>query len=208
VNEFFPGSIAVVIGYLLGSIPAAYIVTRLFVGKDIRQLGGGNAGTRNVFSEVGKRAGIIVGIVDLGKGAATIAVAYAFRVSLPFVLIAGLAAVAGHIWSIYRKFTGGNGLATTLGILAVLLPWELLIAIAVILVFIVITHNIILSVNISLFSVSVSTWFIEHSWQFAIYPLSLILVMMIHFLPKVRASFLKAGSKENFMAELLRCKKT
>ena len=60
VNEIVTGIIAVVIGYLLGSIPWAYIAARLIKGKDIRQIGGGNVGARNVFTEVGRGAGIAV----------------------------------------------------------------------------------------------------------------------------------------------------
>ena len=73
VNEVITGIIAIIIAYLLGSIPAAYIVTRLATSKDIRQLGGGNAGARNVFREVGLGAAIPVAIFDVGKGAAAVA---------------------------------------------------------------------------------------------------------------------------------------
>ncbi len=69
-------SIAIVLGYLLGSIPTAYIVTRMFLGKDIRQLGGGNVGGLNTFREVGAKAAMIVGLVDIGKRAAAVAIAY------------------------------------------------------------------------------------------------------------------------------------
>ena len=72
VNEI----IAVVIGYLLGSIPSAYIATRIATGKDIRQMGGGNVGGLNTFREVGFIASVPVAIVDLGKGAAAVAIAY------------------------------------------------------------------------------------------------------------------------------------
>ena len=94
------GFIALIIAYLLGSIPAAYIVTRLATGKDIRQLGGGNVGARNVFREVGRGAGIAVGIFDVGKGAAAVAIAH-WLLDAPelFVLGAGLVVVAGHISS-------------------------------------------------------------------------------------------------------------
>jgi hypothetical protein len=64
----FDGILAIVIAYLLGSIPSAYIVTRIKTGKDIRKLGGGNAGARNVFHEVGPWAAVIVGIADFVKG--------------------------------------------------------------------------------------------------------------------------------------------
>ncbi|GAI23122.1 unnamed protein product [marine sediment metagenome] len=68
--------IAIVLGYLLGSIPTAYIVARLATRKDIRKMGGGNVGGLNTFREIGFWAILPVAIVDLGKGAAAVAIAY------------------------------------------------------------------------------------------------------------------------------------
>jgi len=208
VNDIVTGIIAVIIAYLLGSIPSAYIITRLATGKDIRRLGGGNAGARNVFHEVGLWAAIIVGVFDVGKGAAAVAIA-SWLLGAPqlFVLAAGLAAVAGHMWSIYLKFTGGNGLAATIGVLSVLMTRELLIVIALILVFIVITRNPVLSVNISLLSVPVSAWFLEKSGLLVAFSIVLLLILVLNFLPTFRAALVKAGSKENFFNELLRREK-
>ncbi len=212
------GVIALVIAYLLGSIPSAYVITRLATGKDIRQLGGGNAGARNVFREVGLWAAIIVGVFDVGKGAAAVAIAYRL-LNVPlyepqffqlasgpqfFILAAGLAAVAGHMWSIYLKFTGGNGLAATIGVLAIVMPWELLIVIALTLVFIVITRNPVLSVNIGLLSVPVSAWFLEKSGLLVAFSIVLLLILVLNFLPTAKAAFVQAGGRENFFAELLR----
>jgi len=147
-----------------------------------------------------------VGIFDIGKGIAAVAIAqWLFDAPQPFVLATGLAVVAGHIWPIYLKFTGGNGLATTLGVLSVLLPKELLIALAITLLLLIITRNPVLSVNISLlFAMPVSAWFMEKSWLLVTYCLLLMLIMGLHFLPTARAAIIKAGSKENLFAELLR----
>lgn len=76
VNDVITGIIAIIIGYLLGSIPSAYIAARLATGKDIRQLGGGNVGGLNIYREVGAWPAIAVGIVDLGKEAAAVAVVH------------------------------------------------------------------------------------------------------------------------------------
>ncbi len=208
------GVVAIVAGYLLGSIPTAYIAARLIKGKDIRQLGGGNIGARNAFHEVGAAAGIAVGIFDAGKGVAAVAIAYwllgapqLWLLGMPqlFLLAAGLAAVAGHIWSIYLKFTGGNGLATTMGVLAFLMTQEFLIALAITLVLVVITRNPVLSVNISfLLSVPVSAWFVEKSWLAVVFSVALALILVIHFIPTAKAAVVKAGSRENLSAELLR----
>ena len=205
------GIIAVIIAYLLGSINSAYIVTRLVTGKDIRQLGGGNAGGRNVFRSVGLGAAIPVAIFDVGKGAASVAIAH-WLLNVPlyeihlFVLLAGIAAVAGHMWSIYLKFTGGNGLAATIGVLAMVMPWALLIVLAIMLVLTVFTRNPVLSLNIGLLSMPVSAWFLEKPWQWIYigFSLALIIMLVLHFLPTARAALVKAGSREKFFAELLR----
>ncbi len=205
-DDIVTGFIAVVIGYLLGSVPAAYIVTRIVTGKDIHQLGGGNVGTRNTYVQAGLAAAIVVAVFDIGKGAAAIAIAhYLLGVPQLFVLTAGVAAVAGHMWSIYLKFTGGNGLATTIGTLSLLMPRELLIALALTLLFIIITRNAVLSVNISLLSVLVSLWLLEEvelRVALFIFSIVLLLMMVFHFLPTAKVALAKAGSRENLFAEL------
>jgi glycerol-3-phosphate acyltransferase PlsY len=206
VNDIFTGIIAIIIAYLLGSIPSAYIAARIITRKDIRQMGGGNVGARNTFYEVGKAAGAAVAIFDIGKGAAAAAIAlWLLDVPLYFALAAGLATVAGHIWSVFLRFTGGNGLGTSIGVLSVLLTWELLIAIGIIVLLIIFTRNPVLSTNISLLSVPISSWLIEEkSWPHVIFSIVLIVMLTLHFLPTARAAIASAGSKEAFFAELLR----
>ena len=199
------GVIAVIIAYLLGSIPAAYIITRLRTGKDIRQLGGGNVGARNVYREVGLGAAIPVAIFDVGKGAAAVAIAYWWLAAHPFfVMAAGLAVVAGHMWSIYLKFTGGNGLSATIGVLSVLMTRELVIVLSIMLVLTVMTRNPVLSLNTGLLSLPVFGWFLEESWLLVVFSIIVLLMMVLHFLPTARAALAKAGSKENLLAEPLR----
>jgi glycerol-3-phosphate acyltransferase PlsY len=212
-NDVISGVIAVIIGYLLGSIPSAYVITRLVTGKDIRKRGGGNVGARNVFVEVGKAAGIGVGVFDVVKGAGAVTLAswllewpqpWSTDTSWLFVLGAGLAVVAGHIWSVYLKFTGGNGLATTLGVLVMLMTQELALALAVMLLIWLITRNLILSVNLSLLSVPISAWFLGKSWLSIVFPIVLVVVMLLHFFPRIVADFTRTGGLGNFVAELTR----
>ena len=199
------GVIAVVIAYLLGSFPSAYIITRLAAGKDIRKLGGGNAGARNVYREVGLRAAIPVAILDVGKGAAAVAIAdLALVAPQPFLALAGLAAVAGHIWPIFLKFSGGNGLSTAIGVLALMMTRELVIVLAAMLVLTFVTRNPVLSLNIGLLSVPVSGWFLEKSWLAVLFSVLLILIMALHFLPTAKAALAEAGGRDKLLAELLR----
>jgi len=135
----------VIMGYLIGAIPFAYIAGRRVRGVDIREVGDRNMGAANAFRELGARAGIAVGIVDIGKGAAAILIAEALGVPLPVLLLTGLAAVAGHNWPIFLKFGGGRGEATTIGILLTLMPREMLIIFGVAALPFLITRSIILT---------------------------------------------------------------
>ena len=205
VNDMVTGLIAILIGYLLGSIPAAYIVTHLVKGKDVRQLGGGNVGGLNVFREVGPWPALVVGIVDLGKGAAAVAIAHWLLAVLPlFVLLAGLAAVVGHNWMVFLKFSGGKGMGPTIGALAVVMPlygyWQgLLIFFGVILVPVIITRNVALSMGIGLLALPFIIWFGIHSGIGTIMAVILGLVIVTKFTPTARRALAKSKTKKEFV---------
>jgi len=199
VKEIF----AIIIGYLLGSIPSAYIATRLATGKDIRQMGGGNVGGLNVYREVGAWPALAAGMVDLSKGAAAVAIAY-WLLGVPplFVLLAGLAAVIGHNWMVWLKFSGGKGMGATIGALAVLFPvygyWPgLVITFGIILIPYVITHNIAIAMGIALVCLPFITWLGMDSGTGTIMAVILGLIIGIKFLPTARAAWTKAGSKKD-----------
>ena len=205
VNDIVTGIIVVVIGYLLGSIPSAYITARLVKGKDIRQMGGGNVGGLNVFREAGPWPALAVGIADIGKGAAAVAIAY-WLLGVPqlFVLLAGLAVVIGHNWMVWLKFSGGKGIGATIGALAVLLPvygyWQgLLIFFGIILIPFIITRNVALSMGIGLVFLPLIIWLGTKSGLFTIFTIILGLIIALKFLPTARAAWTKAKSKQDFI---------
>jgi acyl phosphate:glycerol-3-phosphate acyltransferase len=105
-------------GYLLGSIPSGYLAGRWLAGLDIRHEGSGSTGATNVLRVVGKGPALAVFLVDVLKGAA--AVLLAKTLLDPFgvgVVLAGLAALAGHIWPVWLGWKGGKAVATGLGML-------------------------------------------------------------------------------------------
>jgi glycerol-3-phosphate acyltransferase PlsY len=107
-----------VAGYLLGSIPSGYLAGRWLAGLDIRREGSGSTGATNVLRVVGKGPALGVFLVDVLKG--TAAVLLAKTVLDPFgvgVVLAGLAALAGHIWPVWLGWKGGKAVATGLGML-------------------------------------------------------------------------------------------
>ena len=134
--------IAVALGYLLGSVPFAYIVGRLKKGVDIRQVGGGNMGALNTMREVGMSAGIAVLILDIAKGSVAVLIARWLGLSPIWIFMAGFAAIAGHNWPVFLGFRGGRGAATTIGVLLVLVPLELAISLAITAIVVVITSNV------------------------------------------------------------------
>ena len=181
--------IALVLGYLLGSIPSAYIAARVVRGKDIRQMGGGNVGGLNTIREVGVKAGIAVTIADISKGAAAVAIAY-WLLGVPqlFVMLTGLAAVIGHMWMAFLKFSGGKGMGTTFGALAVLMPiygywYAYLILLAVVAIPSIITHNVALSMGIGLIFLPLITWLITKSELATILTIVLGVLIAINFFP-------------------------
>ena len=137
-----PPWLAIIIGYLLGSIPTAYLTGRVLKGKDVRQMGDENAGAANAYRELGPGVGILVGVIDAAKGAAVIFIAQAANLSQAIVLFAGLAAVIGHNWPVFLGFRGGRGVSTTLGILLVLVTLPMLILALPTLLILILKRNV------------------------------------------------------------------
>lgn len=107
----------VVVSYLIGSIPASYLVARYWKGIDIRQYGSGNVGMTNVWRNAGPLAGIVALAGDLGKGVLAVILARHFGDPL-LVALSGVAALVGHSWSVFLGFKGGKLVATGVGVIA------------------------------------------------------------------------------------------
>ncbi len=109
--------------YLIGSIPLAYIIARWRYGVDIRKYGSGQVGASNLYRSVSKKAGILVGLYDAGKGALLVWIAHLLGMELYMEVAVGIAVVVGHNWPIFLRFNAGRGLATTAGVAFYLFPW-------------------------------------------------------------------------------------
>ena len=116
--------VGIVLAYLLGAIPFGYIIAKYWAKIDIRKEGSGNIGATNALRIMGKKAGVTVLILDLLKG--TLAVMLIGRLfyqsaagsnQLAYVYIIAIAAICGHIWTIFLSFKGGKGVSTALGVL-------------------------------------------------------------------------------------------
>lgn len=190
VGDIVLVSLVIVTAYLLGSIPSAYLVGRLLKGLDIREAGDGRLGAAATYRRVGLAGGLIVGLMDLAKGAAAVFLAQVLGFPLLVVLLTGLAVVVGHNWSIFLRFKGGKGALTICGVLASLMFWQLLIAIALGGIFYLITHKTGMSTGILLGFLSLINLITGSLILLIILPLFISLPMVLKhvFMPKANAA--------------------
>jgi len=140
--------IAIILSYLAGSIPFAYIVVKLMKGTDIRDVGSGNVGFTNATRALGIKKGLIVLLADAGKGvAAVLAISKLGMIQanplLEFMpVVCGVAAIIGHIWTVFLKFKGGKGVAASLGIFIAIHWMAGVIALAIWLIIVAITRYV------------------------------------------------------------------
>jgi glycerol-3-phosphate acyltransferase PlsY len=114
--------ITAVFAYVLGSAPVGLLIGRWVKGIDIREHGSGNIGTTNVLRTIGVKWATLVFVLDAAKGALPILIGQGFNLPPGSLALVAFLAVAGHNWSIFLRFRGGKGVATTIGALCVLSP--------------------------------------------------------------------------------------
>ena len=127
------------VAYLLGSVSFAVLLVRSVTGKDIRAEGSGNAGATNVLRAHGKRLGLLVAALDIGKGALAVFLVRLVTADPRYAAAAGFAAILGHVFPIFYGFRGGKGVATAVGAFLVLAPWATLVCIAIFVLVVAVT---------------------------------------------------------------------
>jgi glycerol-3-phosphate acyltransferase PlsY len=135
------GVVLVIVAYVMGSVPFAIVIGKWFWHVDVRDHGSGNVGTTNVFRVLGRRAGTLVLIGDMAKGFIPVYLA-AHYFPTWFALIVALAALLGHMYSVFLRGGGGKGVATGAGIVLALVPWIFIIALCVFLVLLLTTRMV------------------------------------------------------------------
>jgi acyl phosphate:glycerol-3-phosphate acyltransferase len=205
-NELLTILIVIIIGYFPGSIPTAYIVTRLKTGKDIRKLGGGNVGGLNTFKEVGTIPAIIVALSDVGKGVAVVAIAHwVLHLDQTYILIAAIAAVIGHNWMVWLKFNGGKGMGVTIGVLLIIMPifgyaLELAILGLIIIIPFLFTSNVALSMGTGLLALPFLFWLGgNHSGILVIWSVVIGFIIAAKFTPTALRALSKNKNIKDFI---------
>ena len=133
MQQIIAFSITLIIAYLLGSIPTSYLMGRILKKIDIRKFGSGNIGATNAFRVLGVKVGILTLIIDVAKGFFAIQLGkYILENPDDLILIfIGLAVILGHICTIFLKFKGGKGVATSAGVFIALIPIPVFITLVV-----------------------------------------------------------------------------
>jgi acyl phosphate:glycerol-3-phosphate acyltransferase len=164
------------LAYLLGSIPTALLFGKYFFKIDIREHGSNNPGATNTLRVLGKRAAVVVLLVDVGKGALAALLPILFSIDID-PLYFGLIAVIGHCFPVFAGFRGGKAIATTAGALFVANIWMFTIAYASFFLVIALTKYVFfgsISVGVSLFIFSLIQQDLFHSIIFALFTIFLI----------------------------------
>lgn len=161
--------IALLIAYLLGSIPTAVWIGQIFYGIDVREYGSGNAGTTNTFRILGKKAGIPVMLIDVFKGWLACYLAHWFSNYNPdsiqfanFQLSLGIIAIVGHIFPVFAGFRGGKGIATLFGMVLAIHLQAALVCSLIFLLILIFSHYVSLGSMVASFSYPVLMIFAFH----------------------------------------------
>ena len=157
--------LSIFLGYLLGSIPSAYILVRLTRKADIRTLGTGNVGALNTYQQLGPAAGIAILIADVSKG--MVAVFLPLWIGAPDWARYGsaIAAVVGHTWPVFLSFRGGKGAATILGVALALAPPLAAIAVVPLVVATLTIRNVVIGVAAGFILFNVLTIVTGEPWS-------------------------------------------
>jgi glycerol-3-phosphate acyltransferase PlsY len=157
------GLLAILIAYLLGSIPFGYLLTRFTTGKDVRREGSGNIGATNVLRAAGRGAAVATMVLDLGKGFAAVWIAGILTDNSPgWMADAALAVMVGHAFPIFLGFKGGKAVATFTGAFLYLTPIPALAGIIVFVITVAVTRYISAGSILAAATFPLGVWLIEH----------------------------------------------
>jgi glycerol-3-phosphate acyltransferase PlsY len=177
----------VLLGYVMGTCPTAYVLGKKFTGKDIRKLGDGNMGARNAYHEISHKVGILIFFIDAAKGLLAVLAAQLLDLSQVVVLATGMAVVAGHNWPVFLHFKGGRGEATTIGVFYALIPLPTLILTIPTVLMLLIVKNVIITTAAIFISLLLVCWWLDVSGLLVIYAIGLaILIALTHFFNRHR----------------------
>lgn len=174
--------------YLLGAVPTGYLIARKAMGIDIRQHGSGNPGAANVYRTVGKWAGITTFLIDGLKGFIPVSLAlHVFPGEYWQAILCGTIAILGHMWTIYLKFRGGKGVATSAGVFAALLPIPTALAFASFVICVALWGRISIGSIMACLVLPIASFFIgNHSMSVNVMATAIGLLVIYKHVPNIK----------------------
>ncbi|MBC7328157.1 glycerol-3-phosphate 1-O-acyltransferase PlsY [bacterium] len=192
-----------IFSFLYGSIPFGFLICKYRLGVDIRKMGSGNIGTTNVMRIAGPITGLIVLILDASKGVIPVLIAKSLAFSPTWVVIVGLLAVCGHIFSPFLRFKGGRGVATGLGLVIGIAPQIALILLLIWGVVVLFTRYVSIASLTSAFAFPILMAFTHQPLPYLLISLIISVLVIIRHKPNIER--LLAG-KEHKLGEKVKPK--
>lgn len=192
------GLIAVVIAYLVGSIPFGYLLVKWTSGADVRAAGSGNIGATNVFRTSGRGIGLATLLLDIAKGFAAVWIAAWMTDDAPeWNSLAALAVMAGHSYSVFLKFQGGKAVASFAGAFAYLTPLPLLAVALLFVAVVAVTRHISAGSILGAAAFPFGVWIILHP-SFQITAAAFVAGVFIIYRHNSNWQRLRAGTENKF----------
>ena len=189
--------IYIIFAYFCGAIPFAYIISKISAGVDIRTVGSGNPGATNVFRTVGKGAGIATFAVDMLKGFIPVYFAIMIDSSFSYSVAVSVAALIGHMFTVFLKFKGGKGVATGCGIFLALMPMPTLIAFLIFVIIFLLSGYVALGSVFAAVSLPLVSYFTGYGADAIIFAFAIsVLIIYKH---RTNIKRLRAGTENKFV---------
>ena len=185
-----------IVAYILGSIPNALWIGKVFRGIDVREHGSKNTGSTNAARVLGAKLGILTLILDISKGAIPTLIATMLLDSSISVILVGICAILGHSFSIFMKFKGGKAVATTVGVFIVLVPGAILLAAVIFFLVFGITRYVSLSSMIG--AISLPIWIMIFYKNIPLTIFGIIIAILIIVRHKSNIQRLLNGTESKF----------
>ncbi|CAM3068611.1 glycerol-3-phosphate 1-O-acyltransferase PlsY [Streptobacillus ratti] len=171
--------ILIVLSYLLGSIPNALWIGKIFKNIDVREYGSGNVGATNAARVLGWKLGIFTLLLDILKGSIFVLIAKKLNLDDIYLVLIGMAAILGHSYSIYLGFKGGKAVATSLGVFLILVPKVILFLLIIFFVIVFITQYVSLSSITCAFFLPILTYMLYNNLIYTIFGIFIGTIVII-----------------------------
>ena len=165
--------IFILLAYLIGSLPTAYIFSKWLTGHDIRELGDGNMGARNAWQNINPHVGMLIFFIDVTKGILAVVLPSIAGSPLSIILASGVAVVSGHNWPVYLGFRGGRGVSTAIGVLLIIVTQPTVALAIPALLTLIAKKNVVLATAVLFAPMSLVGWWMKVPGLLVVYSIAL-----------------------------------